>query len=107
MCSSNAPLTSLLSAGHRSPQVVDTAPSPGPGDDGGRSVASGGGGDGLAQGLGGQGGLNVDVRLGGNLLVNVRLSGDLLVHIGHHLGGGHGAGDHSEEDLTGGEKVIL
>ena len=95
-------LCSSLSAGHPSPQVVDTAPGPGPGDDGGPDVASGGGGDHIAEGLGGQGGLNVDVGLGGDLLVNVGLGGDLLVHIGHDLGGGHSAGDHGEEDLAAG-----
>ena len=95
-------LCSSLSAGHASSQVVDAASGPGPGDDGGPDVASGGGGDHIAEGLGGQGGLNVDVGLSGDLLVNVGLGGDLLVHIGHDLGGGHSAGDHGEEDLAPG-----
>ena len=42
---------------------------PGPGDDGG-GVASGDGRGDLAQGLGAEGGLDMDVGLSGDLLVN-------------------------------------
>ena len=94
-----------LSARHPSSEVVEAASSPGSND--GAGVASGDGRDDLAQGLGAEGGLNVDIGLSWDLLVDVFLSRDLLVHIGHHLGGSHGAGDHSEEDLTEGGQVIL
>ena len=53
-----------------------------------------------AQGLGGELGLDVDVRLGGDLLVDVGLGRDLHVLVRDDLGGGGGGGSQADEDLA-------
>ncbi len=56
----------------------------------------------IAEGLGAEGGLLVDVGLRLHLLVDVGLRLHLLVDVGHNLGGGRSAADQSEEDLQKG-----
>jgi hypothetical protein len=53
----------------------------------------------IAEGLGIEGGLLVDVGLRLHLLVDVGLRLHLLVDVGQDLGGGRSAADQSEEDL--------
>ena len=53
-----------------------------------------------AQSLGGELGLDVDVRLGGDLLVDVGLGRDLHVLVRDDLGGGGGGGSQADEDLA-------
>ncbi len=56
----------------------------------------------IAEGLGTEGGLLVDVGLRLHLLVDVGLRLHLLVDVGHDLGGGRCGADQSEEDLQKG-----
>ena len=72
---------------------------------GGELLGRGGGGAEVgpvdhAQSLGGELGLDVDVRLGGDLLVDVGLGRDLHVLVGDDLGGGGGGGSQADEDLA-------
>jgi hypothetical protein len=53
----------------------------------------------IAEGLGAEGGLLVDVGLRLHLLVDVGLRLHLLVDVGQDLGGGRCGADQSEEDL--------
>ena len=72
---------------------------------GGELLGRGGGGAEVgpvdhAQSLGGELGLDVDVRLGGDLLVDVGLGRDLDVLVRDDLGGGGGGGSQADEDLA-------
>ena len=93
----------LQSAGHDGAEVVAAEAVVGVGDnvvgrrEGGH--LRGEGVVGLAERLGGEGRLQVDVGLGLDLLVDVGLGLHLLVDVGEDLGGGHGGADKSEEDL--------
>ena len=74
-------------------------------DWGGELLGRGGGGAEVgpvdhAQSLGGELGLDVDVRLGGDLLVDVGLGRDLHVLVRDDLGGGGGGGSQADEDLA-------
>ena len=93
------PLLSLP-AGHGGAEVVDAGS--GPGHDRSSSVPSGhhGGAVGnIAESLGGQSRLLVDVGQSLDLLVDVGLGGDLLVDVGNDLRSSAGRGDKSENDL--------